>query len=218
MKKSLLFILLSLLVLIPKFAFAHDVVADLENMNPASASYLYFTIGFKHILPYGLDHIMFILSLVLLSPNLKQLFFQSAAFTAGHCITLALAMLNIVKISSSIVEPLIAATIIYIALENIFSRKLNPSRIILIFAFGLLHGMGFASALSDIGVAKDSFVLTLFMFNFGIEFGQICIIIASYTLLTQIQKRNNIPWRKLAIPVSVIIVAVGSFWLIERIV
>jgi hypothetical protein len=197
-------------------SFAHDVVKDLENISKAEATITYIKLGFQHILPLGFDHILFIISLVLLSPNLKQLLWQSAAFTIGHCVTLGLAMYDIFKISPSIVEPLIAITIVFIAIENLYQKQLKPTRILLIFAFGLLHGMGFATALSDIGLPQNAYLLSLLMFNFGVELGQVFVILVSYFLLIQILKKTELTWRKLTLPITICIICVGSFWVFER--
>lgn len=223
MKKSkispkYLLIFLAILLLNPQHIWAHDVVADLENMSKSEAAVTYLGIGYKHILPLGFDHILFIISLVLLSPNLKQLYWQSAAFTIGHCFTLGLAMYGVFSISSSIVEPLIAVSIMYVAAENIFSPKLKTSRILLVLAFGLLHGMGFASALTNIGLPKSAYLTSLLMFNLGVEFGQLTIIICAYFLLKNIQKYSLISWPKIVVPISSLIILVSCYWFIERIV
>ncbi|MES2798172.1 MAG: HupE/UreJ family protein [Bacteroidota bacterium] len=202
----------------PTLIFAHDVVRDLESISKSDAIITYISLGFEHILPLGFDHILFIISLVLLSPNLKQLFLQSAAFTVGHCVTLGLAMYDIFKISPSVVEPLIAITIVFIAAENLFSNKLKPTRIVLIFAFGLLHGMGFASALADIGLPQNAYLLSLLMFNLGVELGQIFVILCSYFLLTQLQKRTDYTWSKITMPVTIFIISMGTYWVFERLI
>ncbi len=211
-------------LLFPSEIMAHDVVKDLENIGKTEAIITYIKIGFEHILPLGFDHILFIISLILLSPNIKQLLIQSAAFTIGHCITLILASYNIFSISPSIVEPLIAITIAYVAAENIFLNFKNyhqnwpkKTRLLLIFSFGLLHGLGFAGALSEIGLPQNAFLLALLMFNLGVELGQITVIILTLLLLNQIQKRSNLTWSRLALPLSSIIICVSIYWIFERI-
>ena len=218
MRLMKIFIFFTSTLLVPNQILAHDIVATLENMSPTATAISYLNIGFEHILPLGFDHILFIISLVLFSPNLRQLFTQSAAFTAGHCITLALASFQIFNISPNIIEPIIALTIVYVAAENILKKELKASRLILIFAFGLLHGLGFASALSEIGLAKNQFILSLFMFNVGLELGQILIIILSFGVLMSIQKQFSITWPKLVFPVSIFIICIGMYWVIERLV
>jgi HupE / UreJ protein len=220
MKINLKFIVafFAIILLNATFISAHDVVGDLENMSKSEALITYLGLGYKHILPLGFDHILFIISLVLLNANLKQLYWQSAAFTIGHCLTLGLAMYGVFSISPKIVEPLIALSIIYVAAENIFSPKLKASRIVLVLAFGLLHGMGFASALTEIGLPKSAFLASLLMFNLGVEFGQLTIIIFVYLLIKYIQKYSVIGWSKLIIPISSIIILISCYWFYERIV
>jgi HupE / UreJ protein len=208
---------LVILLAIPMFAQAHDVVKDLENISKSEAAFTYIKIGFEHILPLGFDHILFIISLVLLSPNIKQLMLQSAAFTIGHCFTLGLAMYDVLSVSPRIVEPLIAITIIYVAAQNLFSSKLKASRLIIIFAFGLLHGLGFATALTEIGLPKSAYMLSLLFFNLGVEFGQIVVMLISYFLLYQIQKSSSLSWSKIVLPVSILIICISTYWVFERI-
>ena len=205
-----------ILLSVANITYAHDVVKDLENISKTEATFTYIKLGFEHILPLGFDHILFIISLVLLSPNLKPLLWQSAAFTVGHCVTLGLAMYDVFKISPAIVEPLIAITIVFIAIENLYQKQLKPTRIALIFAFGLLHGMGFASALADIGLPQNAYLLSLLMFNFGVELGQVFVILVSYFVLIFLQKKVNITWYKLTIPLTIAIICIGSYWVFER--
>ncbi|MEM8979153.1 MAG: HupE/UreJ family protein [Pseudomonadota bacterium] len=137
----------------------------------------YIGVGFEHIIPLGLDHILFVLGLYFLAPKLSALLWQISAFTLAHTITLALAATGLVNIPGSIVEPLIAASIVYVAVENIFFRELKPWRPALIFAFGLLHGLGFAGVLGEFGLPPGQFVPALIGFNIGVEFGQIAVIL-----------------------------------------
>src|ERR1700761_8253296 len=134
---------------------AHVIVGELENMSKTDAALIYLQLGYMHILPLGFDHILFVLSLFLLSPKLKTVLWQATAFTVAHSITLGLAMYHVITPSAKIVEPVIALSIMYVALENIISPKLKPSRIGVVFLFGLVHGMGFAGALGHLGLPKD---------------------------------------------------------------
>src|SRR5688572_20833229 len=136
--------LLLLLLCSGQTLFAHDVARQLENMSKTDAAILYGKLGFTHILPLGFDHILFVLSLFLLSPKLKPVLWQATAFTIAHSITLGLAMFKVITPAPAIVEPIIALSIMYVALENIFSPRLKKSRIGIVFLFGLVHGMGFA--------------------------------------------------------------------------
>ena len=143
----------------------------------------YIPVGVEHIVPMGLDHILFVLGLFFLSTRLRPLIWQVTAFTAAHTITLALAALGYVNVPGSVVEPIIAASIVYVAVENIFSRGLNPWRPAIIFAFGLLHGLGFASVLGEYGIPESAFIPALLGFNLGVEVGQLLVIALAFVLV-----------------------------------
>lgn len=211
------FISLLLLILAGTPLFAHDIIIDVENMSGPDALWLYFKLGFEHILPLGLDHILFVLSLFLLSPNLKPILTQSLAFTLAHSVTLGLAMYGVIKPSPAIVEPIIALSILYVALENIFSQKLKASRIVIVFLFGLVHGMGFAGVLQELGLPENTYLSSLLMFNLGVEIGQVAIILGAWFLVARWFK-NKATYRKyIVIPLSTIIALIAAFWTVERI-
>jgi hydrogenase/urease accessory protein HupE len=172
--------------------------------------------GFQHILPLGMDHILFVLGIFLLSVKLKPLLWQVTMFTIAHSITLSLSMLDIVSLPARVVEPLIALSIAYVAIENLFSPKLHPSRLWIVFAFGLLHGLGFASILAEFGMPKEDFVLALISFNIGIEFGQLAIILMAYFALAIWFKDKKLYRHVVVIPLSVLISLTGLYWFWER--
>lgn len=176
----------------------------------------YVGVGFDHIIPKGLDHILFVLGLFFLAPRLWPLLWQVSAFTLAHTITLALGSANIIVVSPSIVEPLIAASIVYVAVENIFFRDLQWWRPALIFGFGLLHGLGFASVLDEFGLPDAQFIPALVGFNVGVEVGQLAVIAIAFVLVGYWFR--NKPWYRtaIAIPASIAIAAVGAFWVVER--
>ena len=145
----------------------------------------YIPIGFDHIVPKGLDHILFVLGLFFLSANMRPLLTQVSLFTLAHTITLALAALGIVSIPSSIVEPLIAASIVYVAVENIYLNHLSRWRPFIVFGFGLLHGLGFASVLTEFGLPDGAFVPALIGFNIGVELGQLAVIAVMFLCVWQ---------------------------------
>ncbi len=207
------------LLMLPLFSspvFAHDVVGELENMSKTDTAVLYLKLGYKHILPLGLDHILFVLSLFLLSSKLKPVLWQSLAFTVAHSVTLGLAMYSVVKVSPAIVEPLIALSIMYVALENVFAKRLRPSRIGVVFLFGLIHGLGFASALSSLGLPQNSFMSSLIMFNVGVELGQLTVIFAAFVLLGYWFGKKPYYHKYIVTPLSLLIAAVALYWVIER--
>ena len=213
-----------LCILASQFVMAHPAPGELNKLSKTEVSYLYVLLGYRHILPLGIDHILFVVSLFLLSPKLKPVLFQATAFTIAHTITLGLSMYKIIVPPAAIVEPIIALSILYVALENIFSPTLKKSRIGIVFLFGLIHGMGFASALSEIGLPQNAYFTSLIMFNVGVELGQLTVILLSYLLFRKLYlfvagKFVKVPdYRKnIVIPVSVIIAAIALFWTIERI-
>ncbi len=176
----------------------------------------YLVAGFEHILPMGLDHILFILGLYLFSTRIRPLLWQVTMFTLAHTITLGMAMYGLVELPANIVEPLIALSIAYVGLENIWHKKLANSRLVLVFAFGLLHGLGFASVLTDFGMPKDDFAVALISFNIGVEFGQLAVILGAW-LLTGLWFGNK-PWYRqvVAFPASLAISVVALYWFWDR--
>jgi len=204
--------LLILLFLLSDQIFAHTVVGELEKMSKTNAALLYLFLGYKHIIPLGFDHILFILSLFLLNPKLKPLLWQATAFTVAHSITLSLSMFHVIVT----IEPLIALSILYVALENIFVTKVRRTRIGVVFIFGLVHGMGFASALGQLGLPQNAYLLSLVMFNVGVELGQITIILAAYILIGKAFGNKPYYRKYFVIPLSIIIACVAAYWTVQR--
>lgn len=196
-----------------------DAVAEL-SLSAAFVSYI--ALGFEHIVPKGLDHILFVLGLFFFSLRWRPLLTQVTAFTVAHTVTLALATLGFVSLSPAIVEPLIALSIAYVAVENIISggpdARIGWRRTAVVFAFGLLHGIGFASVLGEIGLSPGAFLSGLIGFNIGVELGQLAVITVAFLLLGMPFGRKPYYRKFVAIPGSVAIGAVGLWWAIERIV
>ncbi|MBX2885919.1 MAG: HupE/UreJ family protein, partial [Granulosicoccus sp.] len=132
--------------------------------------------GLIHIIPRGLDHILFVLGLFLFSPRWRPLLLQVTIFTLAHTITLALGSTGFLQVSSALVEPLIALSLVFVALENIWRQKIQVSRLLIIFVFGLLHGLWFASVLAEVGLNKTHFLAALLSFNIGVELGQLVVL------------------------------------------
>ena len=185
--------------------------------TPVSAFVEYIPIGFKHIVPLGLDHILFVLGLFFLSVQLRPLLVQITAFTLAHTVTLALGALGYVTVPAQIVEPIIAASIIYVSVENILAGSLSRWRPLVVFGFGLLHGLGFAAVLKGFGVPEANFLPALLGFNVGVELGQIAVVLGAF-LLVGLWFRNK-PWyrRVIAIPASAVIGLMGAWWFAERV-
>ena len=189
-----------------------------DQRTLADVLYEYAVLGFTHIVPLGLDHILFVLGLLLLSTRLAPLLIQVTAFTVAHTITLALSVYGVVSLPSTIVEPLIAASIVYVAVENILTPNLKPWRAVVVFAFGLLHGLGFAGVLEAVGLPHGQFVPALVSFNAGVELGQLAVIAAAFLALG-IWARHKTWYRaRVVIPASAAIAAVGLFWTVQRVV
>jgi hydrogenase/urease accessory protein HupE len=177
----------------------------------------YLQLGFTHIVPYGLDHILFVLGIFLLSTKIKPMLAQVTAFTVAHSITLGLTIYGLVHVSPRIVEPMIALSIAYVAIENLTTSQLKPWRVAIVFAFGLLHGMGFAGVLKDLGLPRSEFLTALVTFNVGVEAGQLTVITAAYLLVAWWAQTR--PWYRyrFVMPASAAIAATGIFWTIQRI-
>lgn len=176
----------------------------------------YIVIGFEHILPLGLDHILFILGLFLLNTQLKPLIQQITLFTIAHTITLGLSINGIMTLPANIVEPLIAFSIVYVGIENMLTKKINRLRLVVVFLFGLIHGMGFATALADFGMPEQTFITTLISFNIGVELGQLSIIFLAYFSITYWCKDKSWYRSTIVIPSSLLISIIGLYWAIER--
>ncbi len=172
-------------------------------------------LGFTHILPLGLDHILFVLGLFFFSTRMKPLLWQVTAFTVAHSITLGLSLVGVVSLPSRVVEPLIALSIAVVGIENIFFRELKASRWLIVFCFGLVHGLGFAGALREFGLPPGKFWSTLAGFNFGVELGQLAVITAAFTLTRWMWNR---PWyfKRVVIPASAAITMVALYWVVRR--
>jgi hypothetical protein len=197
--------------------FAHDVVNELENMSKTDTALLYLELGYKHILPLGLDHILFVVGLFLLSADLKSILWQSLAFTLAHSVTLGLATYRVVNVSPGIVEPLIALSIMYVALENVFTKKLRPSRLGIVFIFGLIHGLGFAGALGEMGLPQNAYLTSLIMFNIGVELGQLTVILLAFFLVGKWFGKKPYYHKYIVTPLSLIIAAIALVWVIQRV-
>ena len=200
-----------------KIVSAHDVIRDLETMSRSDTAILYLKLGYKHILPLGFDHILFVLSLYFFSAELRPVLWQSLAFTLAHSVTLGLAMYDLISLSPALVEPMIALSIMFVALENVFSKKLKPSRIGVIFCFGLVHGLGFASALNGLGLPQNSYLSSLVMFNAGVELGQLTVIVTAFLLVGRWFGKKSYYKRYVVVPISLMIAAIAFFIFIQRV-
>jgi hypothetical protein len=203
---------------LPLASFGHTINYVLERAPVNEVIWFYFKMGITHIVPLGYDHILFVISLCLLNSKFKTILWQATAFTVAHTITLALSMKGVIKLPADIVEPLIALSIMFVAIENILLSELKAWRIAIVFMFGLVHGMGFASALNEIGLPGNQFFTSIFSFNVGVEVGQISVITLVFLLI--IIPLGKKPWYKkwVVYPLSAIIALIAAYWTFERIV
>jgi hypothetical protein len=198
-------------------AQAHVTFNQFDLMTGKEAGWYFFAQGFQHILPLGFDHILFVLSLYLLSPKWSTILKQATAFTVAHSLTLGMAMYGVIEPPSNVIEPLIAISIVAVALENIISPKLRTSRLGVVFLFGLVHGLGFAGALSELGLPQKHFLTTLLSFNAGVELGQIAVIVIAYILVGRWFSGKEYYHRRVVVPISAAIILMASYWTVERI-
>lgn len=176
----------------------------------------YFALGFTHIVPHGLDHVLFVLGLFFLAAGWRSLLVQVSAFTLAHTITLGLSTAGVIGLPASVVEPIIALSIVYVAVENLVARGLSPSRVGLVFAFGLLHGLGFAGVLADAGVSPGQRLTALLAFNLGVEAGQLTVLGLAAVAVAKWRAHDGSlrPW--LVRTASVTIALVGLYWVVVR--
>jgi hypothetical protein len=182
--------------------------------SPLASAWRFVTLGFEHILG-GIDHLLFVVVLLLGARHITDVLKVTTAFTLAHSVTLALASLGWVSVPQSIVEPLIALTLAYVAVENI-ARGEVKHRLLVVFAFGLVHGFGFAEALGVTGPVDGRLVSSLFAFNTGIELGQILVVVLVWPLLLAARRLR---WQRLVhLGASGLIVSLGLIWLVDRLV
>lgn len=201
---------------------------------PSTHGFLSFIrMGIEHIVPDGLDHMLFILGLYLASPRLRSLLILVTTFTLAHSVTLTLAATGLVVAPPRLIEPIIALSIAAIAIGNIFSTRKKRSqtaaqahttsdtksewiRAAIVFAFGLVHGLGFASAFQEMELPKSVLVPAIIGFNLGVELGQLLVLCAAFALIGWAARK---PWYRavVVIPASAAIACVGIYWAVTRI-
>lgn len=172
--------------------------------------------GFEHVFPLGYDHILFMIALFLYNSRIKTAILQCSVFTIAHSLTLALTANRLIIPNSQLIEIGIAISIFIAGLENILPRVNFSIRLLIIFLFGLMHGIGFAGALADIGIKNQEIIKVLAGFNIGVELAQASLIVILYFILSK--PFLDAPWYNTFIkkPVSLIIASCGLFWAITR--
>ena len=203
-------------VIQPAKTISKEEQAEQRRADARSTFFSFTRQGFVHVLPLGLDHILFVLGLFFLSRKWKPIIYQVSVFTIAHTITLGLATLDLVAAPSHVVEPIIAASIAVVAIENIFFPGYRHVRLLVVFFFGLIHGLGFAGALSAFDLDPTSLVIGLLGFNVGVEFGQLAVIALVFGATFWLTKEKA--YRKwVVVPGSALIALMGIYWTIERV-
>jgi hypothetical protein len=189
----------------------HFVVS--EPVDLLGQIWEFLALGVEHIF-LGYDHVCFLLALIIVGGRLLNLVKIVTAFTVAHSVTLILAALQVVELPSRLVEAGIALSIVYVAVENFWLHR-TDYRWVLSFAFGLIHGFGFANVLRELGLPTEGLVASLLAFNVGVEAGQLCIVALLFPL-TALASRS-VYRRPLVLGISAIILAFGLGWLVERV-
>jgi hypothetical protein len=210
-------VLLGGVLLVHHPAAAHVLDVDLSKLSRTEIFWTYLKLGFTHIIPLGLDHILFVVSLYILEPRLKPVLWQATAFTVAHSITLGMAMYGLVQPPAEIVEPIIALSLLFVALENIITDRLNPWRVAIVFGFGLVHGLGFAGALTGLGLPQKDYFGSLISFNVGVELGQVAVILLAWLLVGRWAAHKLWYKQRVVVPVSVVIGLIAAYWTVERV-
>ena len=172
--------------------------------------------GVHHIL-IGPDHLLFLVGLLLLGGSIRQLAVIVTSFTIAHSITLSLAALNIVTPPARIIEPAIALSIVYVGADNLLIRGGRDVRAWIAFAFGFIHGFGFANVLREMDLPARALGWSLFSFNVGVEIGQLLVVVAVASAFTALRSRSEAAGRQLAVAGSIIVMAAGAFWFVQRV-
>ena len=183
----------------------------------------YLWLGYTHILPKGLDHILFVLGLFLLSARLRPLLLQVTAFTIAHSLTLALAVLGVIAVHAAPVEACIAASVLLVAREATHREPTAIRRWPWLAAggFGLIHGLGFASALSELGLPRASLAKSLLAFNLGVEAGQlavVAIVVGGAAVVRRLVGERRVVWQHVHRAACYLLGALAAWWLLDRVV
>jgi hypothetical protein len=206
-------------------------LARVVPLTRARTASRYVGLGFTHIVPHGWDHVLFVLGIFLLGRRVRDVLAQITAFTVAHSLTLALSMFGVWSLPARVVEPLIALSIAYVAVENIlgsggsrlaeahpecYRERRRTAPIYVIFAFGLLHGMGFAGVLAELGLPRSEFITALVTFNLGVELGQLAVVITAFVLVAWPFARRAWYRSLVVLPASALIACLGLYWTVGR--
>lgn len=196
---------------------SRSLPVTLVQMGTSALAGQYMWLGLVHIVPRGLDHILFVLSLFLLAPHWRSLLTQVSAFTVAHTVTLGATMVGVIRLPSAVVEPLIAVSIAWVALENVWRPTMSRTRIAVVFLFGLLHGAGFAGVLTELGLPTGARLMALLAFNVGVEAGQALVLLAAFVCTAALLRHPRAYRAWVVVPASLVIALAGLYWTVERV-
>jgi hydrogenase/urease accessory protein HupE len=187
-----------------------------DRLGFFTVAWRFVRLGFEHIIPDGPDHCLFVLGLFLLSPKVRPVLWQISAFTVAHTLTLTLTSLHVIGLPSSIVEPTIAASVAFVGIENLLTRRVHSWRPVVAFVFGLVHGMGVATSFNEAGFPPGQLITSLAAFTVGVEAGHLLVLAAAFAILGW---TRNKPWYRprVALPLSFAISAIAIYWFVQRI-
>jgi hydrogenase/urease accessory protein HupE len=183
------------------------VIAVIRKFVPA---------GIHHIL-IGPDHLLFLVGLLLLGGTVRQLLLVVTSFTLAHSITLSLAALNIVSPPARLIEPAIALSIVYVGADNLLASGGRDMRAWIAFAFGFIHGFGFANVLREMDLPSRALGWSLFSFNIGVEIGQLLVVVTVASVLTVLRSQSEMMGRRIVLAGSVVVIIAGAFWFVQRV-
>ncbi len=172
--------------------------------------------GVHHIL-IGPDHLLFLVGLLLLGGSIRRLAMVVTSFTIAHSVTLSLAALNLLTPPARVIEPAIALSIIYVGADNLLSKGGRDVRAWIAFAFGFIHGFGFASVLREMDLPGRALGWSLFSFNFGVEIGQLMVVLTVASLFAALRSRSEWAGRQLVYAGSIVVIIAGTFWFVQRV-
>ena len=172
--------------------------------------------GIHHIL-IGPDHLLFLVGLLLLGGSIRRLATVVTSFTIAHSVTLSLAALNILSPPARIIEPAIALSIVYVGADNLLAQGGRDVRAWIAFTFGFIHGFGFANVLREMELPSRALGWSLFSFNFGVEIGQLLVVVPVALAFAVIRSRGEWARRQLVYAGSIVVIAAGSFWFVQRV-
>ncbi len=172
--------------------------------------------GIHHIL-IGPDHLLFLVGLLLLGGSVRRLLLVVSSFTVAHSITLSLAALNLVTPPARVIEPAIALSIVYVGVDNLMVGRGRDVRAWIAFAFGFIHGFGFANVLREMNLPNRALGWSLFSFNLGVEIGQLLVVVLVASALMALRSSNEAAGRRLAFAGSLVVILIGAFWFVQRV-